>query len=186
MTAPLAPPPAGPPRGRITTAERPTPLPAPPRSRGEVLRDAAEEGLFQLRRFAAESWQDFRRRDRFFRWKALIVAGWTVVSIASIRVAMAGPEDPAANGLGAYVAVNHTSMGWGLLVHNRSDEEWTAVRVELEGGWVHERPRIGPDEKVVLSPGQFRRGDLAATDALAIGSVEIDTDEGSATPPVVR
>lgn len=152
----------------------------------QILRERLEEAAFTLRRHARDNWDDFRRRDRYFQWKAAIVAVWTAVSLLSIRVAMARPDDPAANGLGAYAAVTHTTMSWGLLVHNRSDEPWKHVRVVLDGGWVHERAQIAPDEKVVLSPAQFSRGGQSAPEDLAIHAVRIETDDGDARPTLVR
>lgn len=177
---PPSPPPASPPR--VAVAARPPP---PPRLADRV-REAVEEALFALRRFVRDNWDDFRRRDRYFQWKAAIVAAWTVTSLISIRVAMAGPDDPSANGLGAYAAVTHTTMSWGLLVHNRSDDTWSDVRIVLDGGWVHERARIGPDEKVVLSPAQFSRGGEKAPLDLAIRGVRVETADGDATPRLVH
>lgn len=171
---------------RISVANRPEPLPEPPRPPAERLREFAEEALFQIRRVARESWEDLRRRDRFFQWKAAIVAAWTLCSIVSIRIATATPADPADNGLGAYVALTHTTMSWGLLVENRSDEPWTDVRVILDGGWVHERPLIAAEEKVVLSPSQFLRDGVPAPQDLEVAGLRIETNEGSVTPPVVR
>ncbi len=170
-----------------STAPHGAPAPAATDPSGPArLRAWLEEALFLARRFAEDTWDDFGRRDRYFRMKAAILAVWVATSVFSFRVATAGPSDPAANGLGAYVAVTHTTMSWGLLVHNRSDEAWKDVRVVLDGGWVHQRAHVAPDEKVVLSPGQFSRGGQPAPDELSIGSVRIETDDGDAAPPVVR
>lgn len=170
----------------VSLASRPTPLPEPPRSAGERFRDVAAEALFQVRRFATATWRDFRRRDRFFQWKAAILAAWTLCSVFAIRVAVGGPPDPARNGLQAYTAITHTTMSWGLLVHNRSDEAWTEVRVLLDGGWVHERASVAADEKVVLSPDQFTRDGRPAPADLEFQTVRLETDGGSASPPLVR
>lgn len=181
-----APPSAPPPRPTIVTAERPEPLPEPPRPLRERIRDGAGELTFRARRAFEEAVEDLRRRDRFFRYKAAIVAAWVLLSLVGIRVATFGPDDPASNRIGAYVALTRTSLGWGLLLHNRSDEPWTEVRVEIPGGWVHERERIEPDEKVVLGAGQFRREGRPAPAELTIEKVRIRTDQGSASPRVVR
>ena len=183
MAAPQLPPPSPGPQQRVAVAERPA-LPRPPLR--ERVSDALDEAWFTLRRTARDSWEGFRRRDRFFQWKAGIVAAWTLVSVFSIRVAMAGPDDLSSNGLGAYAAVTHTTMSWGLLVHNRSDERWSRVRVVLDGGWVHERAQIGPDEKVVLSPAQFSRAGQTAPLDLTFDRVRVETDDGDATPVLVR
>src|SRR5690606_30450706 len=53
----------------VSLANRPTPLPEPPRPLGARLRAWAEEALFRARQLALESWHDFRRRDRWFQWK---------------------------------------------------------------------------------------------------------------------
>jgi len=170
----------------VSLANRPTPLPEPPRPLGARLRAWAEEALFRARQLALESWHDFRRRDRWFQWKVGVVAAWALTSFLAIRVAMDGPGDLAENGLQAYVAMNQTSMSWGLLVHNRSDEDWHEVRIVLEGGWVHERPTIAAGERVVLSPSQFVREGIPATAELEFSSVVVETDDGRASPPIVR
>ena len=169
---------------QVFLANRPDP--EPPRSAGERLRAAVDEGLFRVRQFAAETWSDFRRRDRWFQMKVGVIAAWALTSALAIRLAMGGPGELAANALHAYVALNSTTMSWGLLVHNRSDEDWTGVRVILDGGWVHERPSIAAGERVVLSPAQFARDGAPAPANLEVASVRIETEEGSAQPAIVR
>lgn len=168
---------------RAPIAEAPA---APPTPLARRLREGAGDLLFALRRGAVESWRDFRRLDRHFQWKAGVVAAWALTSLVAIRIAMASPTDLASNGLQAYVAMNQTTMSWGLLVHNRSDEPWNAVRVILDDGWVHERPAIGAGERVVLSPEDFRRAGEAAPADLGIASVRIETRGGTAAPTLVR
>lgn len=171
---------------RLFVAQRQEPLPEERRPLPDRLREGAGDLAFHTRRFFEESLDDLRRRDRFFRLKAGVLAAWIALSLVAFAIATGGTTDPAGNGLGAYVALTRTAMGWGLLVDNRSDEAWTSVRVILNDEWIHERMAIGPNEKVVLGPGQFHRKGEAAPLELEIESVHVAADEGSASPAVVR
>lgn len=115
----------------------------------------------ELARLAAS----VRTWDRFLRMRLVVLGGWAALSLLAIGIARSGGEAEADNTLNAYVALRTSPLGWALLVHNRSDEPWREVAIELEGGQVYARDVIGPDEKLVLSPWQFADDGAEAPDA---------------------
>lgn len=95
-----------------------------------------------------------RAWDRYFRLRLVVVSTWAALALLAIGIARSGGET--SNPLKAYVALRQSSLGWALLVHNQSNRPWREVTIELDGGHVHGRETIGPDEKLVLSPWQFQ------------------------------
>lgn len=167
---------------RIFVAQRPDPLPSAPVSLWGRFREVGGEALFASRRLVRDLLSDWKRRDPAFRWKTGIVAAWLGISLVSLHVATSGPSDPASNALGAYVAVTHTAMGWGLLLDNRSNRPWEEVEVVVNGEWIHRRDRVEPDEKVVLGPLQFSRGGEHPPAELSVESIRLHTRKGQAAP----
>jgi hypothetical protein len=147
--------------------------------------ELGEEVYVGLRRWVLDLWEDLRTRDQFFQWKACILAGWLVLSFTCLAVARSGGASPADNSLRAYASITRTSMSWGLLVHNQSSKPWTKVEVVLEGGYVHRRDRLEPDERVVISPSQFRLGEATASQDQEPAAVEIRCKQGNAKPALV-
>ena len=110
---------------------------------------ARARGAFQL--FV----ESMRARDRYFWQRSAVLGTWAALSLLAIGIARSGGADEADNPLQAYVALRDSAMGWAILVHNRSDEPWLDVAVEIDGGRAYRAERIEPDQKVVLSPWQF-------------------------------
>jgi len=110
------------------------------------------------RRTLGDLREDLRHRDRWFTWKAGIVAGWIVLSLVCLGVAGSGGDGrPARNRLDAYVVVRPSSLSWALLIENRSGEAWTEVAIDVDGR-TFRQDRVLPDERLVLGPAQFSSG----------------------------
>jgi hypothetical protein len=102
-----------------------------------------------------------RRADRFARMRAGIVAGWAVISLATLWLTCSGPA--AANPLGADVQVSRDSLlGVQLLVRNDSDRIWEDVVLTLDGRWRYAQPTMRPRDLVVLAVSAFKDGEQAA------------------------
>jgi hypothetical protein len=119
------------------------------------LRAAGARSKEELARLAAS----IRSWDRYLRMRIAVLGSFAVLSVLAIGIARSGGADEADNSLHAYLALRDSALGWALLVHNRSEEPWTDVVLELEGGHVHRMDRVDPDQKLVLSPWQFVRED---------------------------
>lgn len=127
-----------------------------------------------------------RAWDRFVQMRLAVLAIWGALAILAIGIARSGSAEDASNPLHAYVALRKSPLGWALLVHNRSEEAWTEVAIELDGGQVHMRDAIGPDEKLVLSPWQFVDAEGEAARADPPRGVSLRVGERVIRPPLSK
>ena len=54
------------------------------------LRDGAENTALNVVAILREVWEDFRNADRYFKYKAAILAAWAVLSLVGVGVACPG------------------------------------------------------------------------------------------------
>jgi len=133
----------------------------------------------RLRWHLRELVDDLRTRDRFFRWKAAIVAGWIALSVVSLGVARSGDAPaPGENRLKAYVVIRPTTMGWGLLVHNQSRKPWRGVEIRLDG-YTYRASSVAAGEQLILGPFQFERDGAPLPGEHVPRAVEIAADQGT-------
>ncbi|AKU91005.1 hypothetical protein [Vulgatibacter incomptus] len=149
-----------------------------------AVRRASDEAFVRGRRLVLDVVDDLRTRDRFFRIKAAIVAGWLALCFVSLSIAGSGRSAPDANGLRAYAVLQHTSMGWAVLVHNRSSRPWTRVELELDGAAARPIARVGPDEKLVLGPSQFQLGVAPLGATHRARQIKVSTEQGRVVIPL--
>jgi hypothetical protein len=148
---------------------------------------AAQRVRDLARDVASDLAEGYRKSTRYFRMRAGVVAGWAVLSIATL-FASCPPSGPT-NALGAVVQVlpgDESLMGTQLLVKNDSSQNWTDVSFTLDGGWRVERKTVRAGDKVVLSLRQFQRDGASAPDDLRPQSIRIESRQGDATEPLVR
>ena len=145
---------------------------------------AIDHAWVWARRTFSDLREDLRHRDRWFAWKAGIVASWIVLSLVCLGVAGSGGADrPARNRLDAYVVVRTSSLSWALLVENRSGRPWTSISLEVDGHTFRQE-RLGPDERLVLSPAQFLAAGAALPADRPPRSARLTTAEGTAEIPL--
>lgn len=145
---------------------------------------AIDHAWVWTRRTLADLREDLRHRDRWFAWKAGIVASWIVLSLVCLGVAGSGGADrPARNGLDAYVVVRSSSLSWALLVENRSGKPWTSIALEVDGHTFRQE-RLGPDERLVLGPTQFVADGEPLPADRPPRSARLSTAEGTAEIPL--
>lgn len=162
----------------LYVAQRAVPIPTEPRGWKGKLADAAEELLVTARRSARDLAENYRSRDRFFKLQALIVGAWVLLSGSSMWIATGGPPDPAANALRAYVTLEPTTMGWAVMIENRSRRAWRSVEIHLDHGFMHSRAQVEPGERLVLGPRQFSKDGLLRAEGDAPGRLEIRSSDG--------
>jgi hypothetical protein len=129
----------------------------------------------------------YRKSTRHFRMRAGVIAGWAVLSIATLFASC--PSSGRTNALGAVVQVlsgDESLMGTQLLVKNDSGETWTEVAFTLEGGWRFEKKTVRGGDKVVLSLRQFQLDGASPPADLKPRSIRIETHQGNATEPLVH
>lgn len=151
---------------RVITATRAAPLPEEKRPLKERLRGEASNLWLNGLSIAREAWADFRAADRFFKFKAMIVAGWAVLSLAGLAVAFTGQA-------GAYFANNH--LGGRVVVHREPDQTVLLIRNDGDRAW---------KDVVVIVNHQYRaaKGELAAHDMFTLTSKQLLGDHNALAP----
>lgn len=168
---------------KVVTAAREKPLPHEPRKLNrERLKAGAADTALNLLSILRQLWGDFLSSDRFFKYKAAIVASWLAVSLGTIFVAC--PQGGAKNPLGARL-IDHRSAIDGSLaisVRNQSEDTWRNVLLLVNGSYRAAQPAVEPGGILTVTPRQLSTpsGDPAPLQLQAV-EVELRTSEGHAT-----
>ena len=101
--------------------------------------------------------RDVARADRFLRLRIGIVAAWAILSVATLWGAC--PSSGPTNSLGAEVTLDQDSiLGAQILVRNDSARIWEDVVLTLDDGWRFAQPTVRPQDRLVISVRDFRKG----------------------------
>jgi hypothetical protein len=87
---------------------------------------------------------DFRSADRFFKYKALVLGGWFVLSVCSLGVACPGNTRPS-NDIGVALVVSRSDVVPVYMVKNDSTEEWNNVLITVNGKYSSSLSRLEPN-----------------------------------------
>lgn len=192
MSDPRSPPPSNPPSPprpsnpgnlRVITATRAAPLPEEKRPLKERVRgEATNLGLNALA-IVREAWADFRASDRYFKFKALIVASWAVLSVAGFAVAFSGQTGALFpnNHLGGRVIVHREPDRTVLLIRNDSDAPWSDVVVIVNHQFRTAKGAVKAHGMFSITPKQLLgdQNQLAPME-LTVTDVELRTSRGHA------
>lgn len=154
-----------------------------PRDRKTALKEGAIDAVYNLRALAEEFVEDFRNSDRFFKYKAGVVASWAAMTLLTLVLACPSARKEATNALKANVQVMQVpgldTTRTALLIENQSDQPWSDVMLKLNGTWSAALPVIGPKQKAVMEIRKFAAGD-GRTPPLDLrpSSLEIRSREG--------
>jgi hypothetical protein len=167
-------------------AARPDPIAAAQRVK-EGVRDLALGALGAAGDLASDVAEGYRKSTRYFKLRAAVVASWALLSIVTLWAAC--PSSGPANPLGAKFQLLLRSepgvlLGTQILVENDSRKVWRDVVVTLEGGWSYERKTVRPQDKLVVSIGQFRKDGQSAPAELAPREITVECSEGRVTAPL--
>lgn len=168
-------------------ATRPDPAQAAARVK-EGVRDLARGALGAAGDLAGDLGDAYRKSTRYFRMRATIVATWAVLSIVTLWAACPSSPGPS-NALGAKVQLLSRNepgmlMGTQVLVENDSSRMWKDVVLTLDGEWRYERKTVRPQDKLVVSITQFRKGAAPAPAELDPKVITIECAEGRITAPL--
>lgn len=166
----------------VITANRTEPLPPePPKPLGKRVAQGAADFGDQLLTFVTEGVRDFKSRDRFFKFKALIIATYVLLSVTTFGVACPGAS-VGTQDMGARVVVGGVSDRPVWLIKNESDEDWTNVVVIINGTY---RAAVGvvPAQKdLAVTPLQLIGDDRStAPSDLRATTLELKTEDGDVT-----
>jgi hypothetical protein len=116
-------------------------------------KELAIEGFYTVKALLEQFVEDFRSRDRFFKYKVGVIAAWLVASGGTLAVSCGGgPRD---NSLHAHTQVTRVLDDKSLLIRNDSGSSWKEVRLTLNGSFTAYTPEILSGGKFVIAVKQF-------------------------------
>lgn len=127
-------------------------------------KEMALEAFYSAKALAEQFIDDFRSRDRFFKYKAGIIAAWVGVSALSLGVSCGG--GPKENALHARTQLTQVLDDQTLLVRNDSTSDWKEVHLTLNDRFTAYTPEIAAGGKFVIAVKQFvgPEGEVPARD----------------------
>lgn len=171
--------PSGPPPA-VRSALRSAPLAPPTQAkgpRGERLREGALETLLNAAGLLKDALEDFQNSDRFFKYKALVLGCWLLLTVATFGVACpgGGPGNP----IKAELVIAGDAVSPVYMVKNNSEEPWNGVRVIVNGAWITTADSIPAGREITLSLRLMSDENGAHPPAgLKVGEIVVETDEG--------
>jgi hypothetical protein len=127
---------------------------------------------------------DFQNRDKFFKYKALIIAIWVAIATASVVLSCPSGNGPK-NTLGARLVMARVSDTPVVMLVNESGKAWTDVVVVVNHRYRAAVSRVSseaPENNLTLEP-QKLLGDngMPAPGDLEFKTIELRTMQGRST-----
>lgn len=144
------------------------------------LREGALDTVLNSAGILADVWDDFRRSDRYFKYKAAIIGGWLFLSISTFFVACPGPGAGGRNALDARLVLAGDASRPVYMIVNESDDPWKEVLVVANGKYRTAVGSVGgKGGTLTFIPKQLKGdNDVAAPPDLRILDLELRTDDG--------
>lgn len=146
---------------------------------GKRLAGEASNHLLNAVSVLKEALEDFRQRDRFFKYKASIVAGWLVMTVASFAIACPGSTVQTGD-MDARLVLSDKLDRPSLTIHNESDEAWEEVIVTINGEYQSAVPRVPAGQSMTITPKQLQGIKGAAPADLRFNMIQLRTRDDSA------
>lgn len=146
---------------------------------GTRLKSEAENTALNFIAQAKEGLESFRRSDRFFKYKAGIVAAWFLVSVVTLLWAPRSSSGD--NRLGASLVLTTVLDHPVYMVKNDSSRTWREVVVVVNRTYRAAVSEVEAGHNLTLGPKQLlgENGSIAPTN-LELQDFEIRTAQGSA------
>ena len=127
-------------------------------------KEMAVEAFYSAKALGEQFLDDFRSRDRFFKYKAGIIAAWAAVSVLTLGISCGG--GPKENNLHARTQVTQVLDDYTVLLRNTSSSDWKDVRLTLNSRYTAYTPVIAAGDKYVIAVKQFvgPQGEVPAKD----------------------
>jgi hypothetical protein len=132
-------------------------------------------GLSILKEWVA----DFRQQDRFFKYKASIVAGWLAITVASFAIACPGSSVETGD-MDARLVLSDKLDRPSIIIFNESQEPWLDVTFIVNGEYRSAVASVPAGESTTLTPKQLTGPKGVAPSDLRFQSLEMRTSDGSA------
>jgi hypothetical protein len=143
------------------------------------LREGALDTVLNAASMLRDVWSDFRSSDRYFKFKALILGTWVVLTLSTFAVACPESLD-ARNRLGARLVLAGEETRPIYMLVNDSDDPWEDVIVVVNGKYRTAAGRVEPKGgTLTLTPKQLKAdNDAAVPPDLRIRDLQLRTSDG--------
>jgi hypothetical protein len=144
-------------------------------------RDRAADALLNTLAVLGELVEDFKTADRFFKYKALVLALWLASAVGAFGVAC--PSTAAHNNIDARLIVGGEPAAPIYMVKNASDEVWQDVEIVVNARYRSTMAQLEPEGSLTISSAViFDATGNRAPSGLEVTEIEvhIGEPEGSA------
>ncbi len=166
---------------KVQSAARAAPLApdAPQAMTRARLQEGAADVVLNAVSILRDVVDDFRNSDRFFKYKALVLSSWLVLSVTSVGAACPRSES---NEIGARLVVANPDGTLIYMVKNSSERQWDDVEVVVNGAYRSTAVQISPNADVTLSPiVLFDSSGKPAPKDLKISEIEVRAGDDRVT-----
>jgi hypothetical protein len=152
-------------------------LKAQPQDVKEALREGALDTVLNAAGLLADTWDDFRNRDRYFKFKAGIIAAWVFLSVTSFFIAFPGSGG---NRLGAHLISTEVAGRPVYMIKNDSRSAWHEVTVVVNRKFRTAVGTVDPNGGTLTFNLKQLKGDndVAAPPDMRIQDLQLRTDDG--------
>lgn len=167
---------------KAVSAARAQPLAAPAaRIDSQVIKAKATNTALNAAGLLRDTWGDFKRSDRFFKYKAIILASWVFLSFATIGVACPGTSEPS-NDLDAHLTLAGDKDRPVYMIANEGKRPWLNVVVVMNGRFRKAVAQVPPGGNVTVTSNQLTdSAGIPAPKALPVRELLLETQEGTTT-----
>jgi hypothetical protein len=146
---------------------------------GKRLAGEASNQLLNGLSILKEMLGDFRQQDRFFKYKASIVAGWLALTVASFAIACPGSSVETGD-MDARLVLSDKLDRPSLTIWNESKEPWQDVTFIVNGEYRAAVAAVAAGEFVTLTPKQLIGPAGAAPSDLRFQTLQMRSRDDSA------
>lgn len=130
-----------------------------PRDRKAAAQEAVLDTVLNAKSIVLELIEDFRASDRFFKYKAGVLASWVLISLASVFIACPSARNRPANELNARVRVQKVPtldrQITAIYIENRGETEWGDILLKLNRSYSAAVPGIPSGRSAVIQLDKF-------------------------------
>ncbi|WP_237079491.1 hypothetical protein [Myxococcus xanthus] len=166
---------------RVMSAARAEPLlkEKPDGPLGKRLAGDASNHLLNGLSILKELVADFRRSDRFFKYKASIIVGWLVMTVTSLVIACPGSTVRKGD-MDARLVLSDRLDRPSVTIWNESKEPWYDVTLTVNGQYQAAVLTVAPGEFITITPKQLMGSSGAAPADLRFQSIQMRSRDDSA------
>lgn len=166
---------------RVMTAARAAPLQKEKAEGplGKRLAGEASNHLLNAVSILKEMVGDFRSQDRFFKYKAFIVAGYLAVTVTSFAIACPGGSVKAGD-MDARLVLSDKLDRPSITIWNESKEAWKDIVVTVNEQYQAAVPSVAPGEFMTITPKQLMGSTGAAPADLRFQTLRLRSRDDNA------